>query len=367
MTDQMRTQQIEWEREAIYQLSRHHTLPSDILCQLLAHHEPETEEYLFQLARDIQHQHYGNKIFIRGLIEYTNYCKNNCYYCGIRCQNKKAMRYRLSDEEILERCHAGYELGFRTFVLQGGEDPTETDEHIVRLVSQIKNAHPDCAVTLSIGEKSRESYQAYYDAGADRYLLRHETATPAHYAKLHPSSLHIENRMRCLYDLKEIGYQTGTGFMVGSPYQTPENLTADFLFMKDLNPEMIGIGPFIQHQDTPFKDFENGTLNQTLFCIGLLRLFFPKALIPATTALGTIHPKGREMGIFAGANVIMPNLSPEVARKKYMLYDNKLNTGAENIEKLELLKQNMNEIGYEITVSRGDYTDFDQERKNYES
>lgn len=354
MENHTQAQTADREQEAIRQLFETHTLPKDVLSSLLAHHEPETAKYLFRLARGVRLKHYGNTIYIRGLIEYTNYCKNNCYYCGIRCRNKNVSRYRLSDEEILQRCRLGYDLGFRTFVLQGGEDFSETDAHLVKLISQIKNAHPDCAITLSLGEKSRESFQAYFDAGADRYLLRHETAVPSHYAKLHPENMRLENRIRCLYDLKEIGFQTGSGFMVGSPYQTPDCLAEDFLFLKDLEPEMIGIGPFIPQQDTPFKNFAGGTLEQTLFCIGLLRLMFPKALIPATTALGTIHPQGREKGILAGANVIMPNLSPETARQNYTLYDNKLNTGAESAEGLRTLKQQMQEIGYKVVVSRGD-------------
>ncbi len=265
------------------------------------------------------------------------------------------MRYRLSKEDILNCCHAGYELGFRTFVLQGGEDAFFKDVDICQIVSSIKEAYPDCAVTLSIGEKSYESYLDYFKAGADRYLLRHETATPAHYAKLHPSYQRLENRKRCLYDLKDIGYQVGAGFMVGSPYQTLDCLVEDLLFLKDLDPAMIGIGPFIPHQDTPFKTQPSGTLEDTLALLGILRLMFPNVLLPATTALGTIHPQGREKGILAGANVVMPNLSPVSVRKHYSLYDNKICTGDEAAECRNCLNLRMKHIGYELAVDRGDF------------
>ncbi len=314
----------------------------------------ELRDYLFALAREDQQKYYGKDIYVRGLIEFTNYCKNDCYYCGIRKSNHNVHRYRLSDEEILNCCREGYDLGFRTFVLQGGEDPYYTDERLVALLHEIKSRYPDCAVTLSLGERSHESYQALFDAGADRYLLRHETANPEHYAKLHPADQSAAHRQQCLWDLKEIGYQVGAGFMVGSPYQTPENLAEDMLFLKELNPQMVGIGPFIPHHDTPFADQSAGTLELSLFMLGLLRLMLPKALLPATTALGTIHPKGRELGVLAGANVIMPNLSPSEVRKDYLLYDNKICTGDESAQCRRCLESRMEAIGYHVVTARGD-------------
>ena len=325
------------------------------LSRLISSHTAEDLDYISGKANAVRRRIYGDDIYVRGLIEFTSYCKNDCLYCGIRRSNKNAERYRLTGEQILSCCETGYGLGFRTFVLQGGEDGFYSDDDICRIVSDIKEKYPDCAVTLSIGEKSRESYQAYYNAGADRYLLRHETADDAHYAKLHPKELSLENRKRCLYDLKDIGYQTGSGFMVGSPYQTADTLAEDMLFLKELDPHMVGIGPFIPHHDTPFAAEKAGTLELTLFMVALTRLMLPHALIPATTALGTIAPDGRERGIMAGANVVMPNLSPRDVRKKYLLYDNKICTGDEAAECRSCLERRMNGIGCRIVVSRGDY------------
>lgn len=323
-------------------------------CRLIEYRTPELSEYLFAQARQIREKYYGKEVYIRGLIEFTNYCKNDCYYCGIRKSNRNASRYRLTKEEILGCCQHGYELGFRTFVLQGGEDSYYNDERMTEIVSAIKAQHPDCAITLSIGEKSEESYQKFYDAGAERYLLRHETFCSEHYGKLHPTILSAKERQQCLWNLKRIGYQVGTGFMVGAPYQTSENLAEDMLFIKKLNPQMVGIGPFIPHRDTQFADERAGSLELTLYMLGLLRLMLPKVLLPATTALGTIDPNGRELGILAGANVVMPNLSPISVRKKYMLYNDKISTGDEAAESVEHLKLRMKSIGYEVVVSRGD-------------
>ena len=306
------------------------------------------------LADKKRREVYGADVYIRGLIEFTNYCKNDCYYCGIRCSNKNAQRYRLTKEDILSCCDEGYKLGFRTFVMQGGEDPHFTDKLMCEIVSQIKEHYPDCAVTLSIGERSRESYKAFYDAGADRFLLRHETANNEHYRKLHPENLDPDNRKRCLFDLKDIGYQVGSGIMVGSPYQTAENIVEDIRFLQKLSPDMLGIGPYITHKDTPFRDKENGSLELTLRLVSVLRLLFPYALIPATTALGTIHPQGREMGLKAGANVVMPNLSPVKTRKLYELYENKICTGEEAAQCIECLKARVRSAGYEIVTDRGD-------------
>lgn len=315
----------------------------------------ETQEYLAQAAQAVSRRIFGNKIYLRGLIEFSNYCRNDCLYCGIRRSNQNLERYRLSKEQILSCCKTGHALGFRTFVLQGGEDLFYSDDAVVGIVSEIKERFPDCAVTLSIGEKSRESYERYFRAGADRYLLRHETANEEHYGRLHPKEMSLANRKRCLFDLKEIGYQVGCGIMVGSPYQTVETLMEDLYFMKELQPHMIGIGPFITHQDTPFAGFESGSVDFTLRLLSILRLMFPKVLLPATTALGTLDPMGREKGILAGANVLMPNLSPATVRKKYALYDNKICTGEEAAECNQCLRTRIEKIGYEVMESRGDY------------
>lgn len=325
---------------------------------LIKNRNDKLSTYLFEKARRRANEYYGKEIYIRGLIEFTNYCKNDCFYCGIRRSNNQVERYRLTKTEILDCCQQGYDLGFRTFVLQGGEDFYFKDSIIEDIVYSIKSLYSDCAVTLSIGEKSKESYQKYFNAGADRYLLRHETANSEHYTKLHPKELSLENRKQCLYNLKDIGYQVGCGFMVGSPYQTAENLTDDMLFIKQLEPHMVGIGPFVPHKDTPFAHKEQGTVEETLFMLGLLRLMQPNLLLPATTALGTIDPKGREKGILAGANVVMPNLSPIYVRQKYTLYNNKICTGDEAAECCKCLKKRIEGIGYKMVINRGDAKSF---------
>ncbi len=322
--------------------------------KLIKEHSEDDAQYLFSLSVKRREEYYGKDVYVRGLIEFTNYCKNDCYYCGIRRSNKNTERYRLTKDDIMSCCEQGYDLGFRTFVLQGGEDPYFTDERICDIVSAIKTNYPDCAVTLSIGEKEHDSYKAYFDAGADRYLLRHETADNSHYSRLHPADMSPRHRKQCLYDLKSIGYQVGCGFMVGSPFQTAENLADDMLFIKELSPQMVGIGPFISQHDTPFSEMASGTMEQTLFMLGLIRLTIPNVLLPSTTALGTIHPLGREKGILAGANVIMPNLSPVSVRKKYLLYDNKICTGDEAAECKKCLQMRMKSIGYNVVTSRGD-------------
>ncbi len=342
-------------KNLIDKLKATQTLSKEEFVFLIENRNEKIAEYLFENSREVRHAHYGKDVYIRGLIEFSNYCKNDCLYCGIRRSNKNCDRYRLSKDEILECCDEGYDLGFRTFVLQGGEDVKFTDEVFCDIISSIKKNHPDCAVTLSIGERPRESYQRLFDAGADRFLLRHETANDEHYAKLHPKELSSAERKRCLFDLKEIGFQTGTGFMVGSPFQTAENLAEDMLFIKELDPQMVGIGPFVSHHDTPFKDYKNGSCELTLFMLGLLRLMLPNVLLPATTALGTIDPLGREKGILAGANVIMPNLSPLSQRKKYLLYDNKISTGDESAQSKKNLEKSMKKIGYDVVVARGDF------------
>ena len=329
-------------------------LPTEEMTALLHLNNKPQLYYLYDKADEVRQRHFGNKVYIRGLIEVSNYCKNNCLYCGIRAGNKHAVRYRLSKEDILSCAQAGYELGFRTFVMQGGEDAFFTDNFVCDVVSEIKKNYPDCAITLSLGERSFQSYKAMYDAGADRYLLRHETADSAHYSMLHPENMTLESRKKCLEDLKYIGYQVGAGFMVGSPYQTIEHILTDLRFLKRFEPHMVGIGPFIPHKDTPFAQFPAGDLTMTLKLLAIIRLMLPKVLLPATTALGSIHPQGREMGICAGANVVMPNLSPEESRALYSLYNNKLATGAESAQKLELLKKRMSSIGYKVVTDRGD-------------
>jgi len=342
-------------REIIDSIKENKNITKKQLESILCMNDKESTEYLFKTAREVADSVFGKKIFVRGLIEFTNYCKNDCYYCGIRKSNSEAQRYRLSKEDILSCCRQGYLLGFRTFVLQGGEDGFYSDDVICDIVSSIKGLYPDCAITLSIGEKKMESYKRYYDAGADRYLLRHETANESHYRKLHPEELSLENRKQCLYNLKEIGYQTGCGFMVGSPFQTTDTLYEDLIFIKELNPQMVGIGPFIPQHATPFANENAGTLTDTLKLLSVIRLIHPKVLLPATTALGTIHPTGREQGIMAGANVVMPNLSPVDVRKKYELYDAKICTGEEAAECRNCLDLRINNIGYKIVEDRGDY------------
>ena len=336
-------------------LIRDHTLAREEYARLLeASGDPEVRSRLSREAVRLRKLYYGDKVFTRGLIEFTNYCKNNCYYCGIRCQNPHARRYRLSREEILDCCENGYGLGFRTFVLQGGEDPFFTDERMTEIIREIKTRYPDCALTLSIGERSFESYRRFREAGADRYLLRHETADEAHYRKLHPENLTLANRKRCLRDLKALGYQVGAGFMVGSPGQTSAELAEDLCFLEELQPEMVGIGPFIPHHETPFAEAEAGSVDLTLFLLSVIRILLPKVLLPATTALGTLDPRGREKGLLAGANVVMPNLSPVKNRKQYDLYDNKICTGEEAAECRECLAHRVESVGYRLVTERGD-------------
>ena len=340
--------------ELLRLLSEKHHLSLSSFERILRERTEADEELAHQLARECTEKYYGRGVYTRGLIEFTNYCKNNCHYCGIQRGNQEVERYRLSKEEILSCCEEGYRLGFRTFVLQGGEDPYFTDEKIVEIVQAIKKAFPDCAVTLSIGEKSRASYEKYFRAGADRYLLRHETADKEHYQYLHPKELSWEHRMRCLKDLKEIGFQVGCGFMVGSPHQTAKTLAKDLYFIQEFQPDMCGIGPFIPQHATVFAKETAGTLQDTLFLLSLLRLIHPNMLIPATTALGTIDKRGRELGILSGANVLMPNLSPTAVRKKYLLYDNKICTGDESAQCRACLSRRMESVGAHLLVDRGD-------------
>ena len=335
-------------------LAAEHRLSLDEYQRLIEERTPALADHLASLAVRVRQQIYGTDVYIRGLIEVSNICKNNCLYCGIRAGNPACQRYRLSPEEILECCREGHALGFRTFVLQGGEDPYFTDDLLCDLLTRIKAEFPDSAVTLSLGERTRESYARLRAAGADRYLLRHETATKAHYEQLHPSSMSFDERMRCLRDLKELGYQVGCGFMVGSPGQTARELARDLQFVEQFAPAMCGIGPFIPQHDTPFGQEPAGSVELTCYLLSMLRLIRPNLLLPATTALGTLHPAGREMGILAGANVVMPNLSPTSVRKKYALYDNKATDGSESAQCKEALQARMESIGYRVVTARGD-------------
>ena len=343
-------------RELIDKLVAERCLSREEWLSVFDGYDGDDRAYAAEKARQTSLKVFGNKIYIRGIVEFSNVCKNDCLYCGIRRSNSSAVRYRLTDDEILSCCDEGYEYGFRTFVLQSGEDHAAyPPERIAGIVRRIKQAHPDCAVTLSLGEMEREDYALLREAGADRYLLRHETASREHYERLHPSEMSFDHRMKCLEDLKELGFQTGAGIMVGSPFQTNECLAEDMLFFTGFRPEMIGIGPFLPHKDTPFRDQPKGSYELTLMMLSLCRLLLPGVLLPATTALGTIRPDGREQGVLAGANVIMPNLSPTAVRKKYMLYDGKICTEDSSDACRSCIQARMKRIGYEVTVARGDH------------
>ncbi len=340
----------------VYKLKDTHELTREEFKYLIEHRSKESDEWLHKLAYDVKLANFGNKIYVRGLIEISNICKNNCIYCGIR-RDSPVERYRLDKETILSCCEVGYELGYRTFVLQGGEDGYYNDDVICDIIATIHERYPDCAITMSLGERSKESYERMFAAGATRYLLRHESANREHYGKLHPRELSLDNRKACLWQLKDIGYQIGAGFMVGSPYQSSDYLADDYMFLQMLKPQMVGIGPFIPSANTPFKNESAGTLEDTLFHLSMLRLLLPHALIPATTALATIDPLGREKGIHAGANVAMPNLSPKTNRRQYALYDNKVCMGDEAAECWNCMVQRFKRIGSEVMIDRGDYQD----------
>lgn len=340
--------------ELINKLSENRTLDIDEYVYLLENRSTDSKRYITKKAVEIRESIYGKKVFIRGLIEISNICKNDCLYCGIRKSNGNCLRYRLSPDEIIECCKNGYALGFRTFVLQGGEDGFFTDSVLCGIIREIKTLFPDCAVTLSLGERSFESYEKLKIAGADRYLLRHEAVNGKLYTELHPENMSLKNRLSCLDNLKKLGYQVGCGFMVGAPYQTNRHIAEDLKYIENLKPDMCGIGPFIPHKCTPLRSFNGGSVKLTCFLLSIIRLIHPPILLPSTTALGTISPDGREKGLLSGANVVMPNLSPQSAREKYELYNNKLNTGAENAYNLNELREKISSIGYEIVTERGD-------------
>ena len=349
------TKSLPYQFELANKLESQQNLSDEEFSAVLLYDNPDFDQYLAQKARTVRERTYGKDVYLRGLIEFTNYCQNNCYYCGIRRGNKNAERYRLSEEEILSCSDQGYALGFRTIVLQGGEDPYYTDERMVSIIRKIKEQHKDAAITLSIGEREKDSYQRFFDAGAERYLLRHETADKTHYEKLHPDNMSYENRMQCLRDLRTIGYQVGCGMMIGSPYQTTEHLIKDLRFLQEFKPEMVGIGPFIPHHDTEYADYQPGSVQMTLRLLSVIRLLLPEVLLPATTALGTVDALGREKGISAGANVVMPNLSPVNVRDKYLLYDNKICTGDEAAECIRCMTARISRTGYRVVESRGDH------------
>ncbi|MBQ9472846.1 MAG: [Bacteroidales bacterium] len=332
---------------------RHDITPQE-LAQILTANDDTLLKELFATARRVCDEVYGKRVFMRGLVEMTSYCRNDCLYCGLRRSNEQAVRYRLTPDEIEQCCDKGYRLGFRTFVLQGGEDGWFTDDRLVPLIARLRQRFADCAITLSLGERTEESYRKLFQAGANRYLLRHETANAAHYSRLHPPEMSFDNRMQCLRQLREIGYQVGCGFMVGSPWQTVETLYEDLQFIRSFRPHMVGIGPFIPASGTPLADHKAGSVDTTLRLLSLIRLIHPQVLLPATTALGTLHPQGRELGIMAGANVVMPNLSPTEHRKDYSIYDNKLCTGHEAAECRGCLDQRIRSTGNELTTDRGD-------------
>lgn len=345
-------------KNILNKLQHNQKLTYDEFLFLLNKRDDNLAQQLQQMAEQTRKKRFGNKVYLRGLIEFSNYCKNNCYYCGIRAGNSNAQRYRLSKEQILDCCAFGYNVGYRTFVLQGGEDLFYSPDDISDIVKSIKQNYPDCAVTLSFGEHSKQTYQKWFDAGADRYLLRHETADEWHYGKLHPQNMSLQNRMECLQSLRDIGYQVGCGIMVGSPFQTNEHIAKDLVFMQNFVPEMVGMGPFIPHKDTPFANQGAGDVKLTLFLLSLVRIILPDVLLPATTALGSLQSDGREKGILTGANVCMPNLSPQQVRSKYSLYNNKLSSGAESAQQHEELKRKIENIGYQVVVSRGDHNKF---------
>lgn len=341
--------------DIINQLAEGELLTHDEWMVLLSTLDVEEREYLRAKAQEVATSNYGHGVFVRALLEISSYCRNNCYYCGIRASNRNAQRYRLTKEEILECCKEADALGFNTFVMQGGEDPMQNDAWVVDVVKSIRAAYPDKAITLSVGERSDEAYAAFKEAGANRFLLRHETRNDEHYAHLHPSMMSSENRRHCLITLKRLGFQTGSGMMIGSPGQTDEHLYEDIRFLEELQPQMIGIGPFLPATDTPFENQNPGSADKTILMLSLLRLRFPKVLLPATTALATLCPDGMERAIMAGANVVMPNVSPVEQRKKYSIYDNKKSTGAESAQQMQQLENRLNAIGYHIDYSRGDF------------
>jgi len=344
-------------------LEKNHVGKAEDYLYLLNNINEENRQYLSNAALRVKEEFYGKEIYIRGIVEFSNFCKQNCLYCGIRKDNAHVDRYRLSHKEIVEACRKGYALGYRTFVLQSGEDPYFTDDRVVAIIKDIRDNFKDAAITLSLGEKTKRSYKKFYDAGADRYLLRHETANEKLYDKLH-ENMTFQNRKECLYDLKEIGYQVGAGLMVGSPGQKKTDLIDDLRFLKELKPQMVGMGPYLTHKETPLKDSENGSLTETLVMLSLVRLILPEVLLPATTAVGTIDDYGREQAILAGCNVVMPNISPMEVRKKYELYENKICVDDQPEECRFCIEGRVKCTGSTLNMCRGDHISFHKNSRN---
>lgn len=338
----------------IDRLREKHKLEPEQYRALLTMRDPQDVEYLMSQAREVAQLKFGKHVFLRGLIELSNVCRNDCLYCGIRRSNHQVARYTLTREQVLACCEQGYEIGFRTFVLQGGEWSEEQSKWIADLIAEIRQHWPDCAITLSLGEHPKETYALWREAGADRYLLRHETHNSRLYGLLHPKGMTIGNRLQCLDWLKQLGFQVGAGIMVGSPFQSLKTIVEDIQYLIEFQPHMIGIGPFIPHHDTPLRRFPAGSVEMTARLYAIMRLALPQALIPSTTAMASLSPNGRLRGILSGANVVMPNLSPEDNRKQYSLYDNKASLGAESAQGIRVLADELATIGYSIDWSRGD-------------
>jgi biotin synthase len=277
---------------------------------------------LFAMADDIRKRYFKDEVHIRGIIEFSNYCMKNCFYCGLRRDNKTIERYRISEDEIIDTALKAGELGYKTILLQSGEDGGYTIEGLCAIIKRIRS-NLDCAITLSLGEKSFDEYRSLRDAGADRYLLRFETSDRGLFNKLKPDSSY-ENRLDCIKNLKKLGFQVGSGFMVGLPGQTYEILADDILLLRELDLDMIGIGPFLSHHNTPLGNSASGTLDLTLRALAIIRILMPDVHIPATTAMGTVEKGGREKALQCGANVIMPNVTPIKYRKYYEIYPNKI-------------------------------------------
>lgn len=339
----------------IDKLRRERRLRHEEYVQLLEHADGPVRAYAARAARQVARARFGEGVFVRGLIEISSFCRNDCFYCGLRRGNTALARYRLDDDRIADACRAGRDAGFRTFVLQGGEDPALDDGRVERLVRRLRAEFPDCALTLSLGERGRAAYRRWREAGADRYLLRHEAADAACYARLHPADMPHRRRMECLDALRELGYQTGAGMMAGAPGQTLADLAADLCFLERFRPEMVGIGPYLPQRDTPLAGSPPGDAARTLMLLSIVRLMLPAALIPATTALATLLADGREQGILAGANVVMPNLTPPDVREGYAIYDGKLSSGPEAAGEVPELESRLREIGYRIDYARGDF------------
>lgn len=332
----------------------------DILLKAKTHHNLEKSEIiqllnsdgneLFKTADEVRQEFVGDEVHLRGLIEFTNICRQTCKYCGIRRENSKVNRYRLSKDEIISMARHGVRNGFKTLVMQGGEDSFFTKDLICEIIFEIKKM--DVALTLSLGERSFEDYKAFKDAGADRYLLRIETTDKELYKSVHPG-MSFENRKRCLYDLKSLGYETGTGCLIGLPGQTVESLADDILFFKELDADMVGVGPFIPHPETPFAKSSCGSFNLALKVMAITRLLLPNINIPATTAMETLSPNGRLIALQSGANVFMPNITEGVSPSKYEIYPDKSGINGAKNGIIGEINENLKVIGRYVSDTKG--------------